>query len=222
MTDLGADLTNLFRAPAASSPFRQGRIVSFNSATGANTVEVAGAVLTNLALLNSGEAVLYQPGDAVILVKYAASWAILGRIFVPGASKLASAAVEFATLNQYADNFSLSTTDAVKASGTVTVPSWANQVFAIVVGLCGAVNSRAAADILQAYVMVDGVQLSVPYMTAAVGASVAVTPSFARAYSVAPGGTITVQLKASTSGGAWAANTANRAALVGAFIFRKA
>lgn len=76
--------------PAQGVGYRQGIIKSWNSVTAENTVEVDGAVLTNLPILNTSEALLLQPGDVVGVLAVGESWAILGRLTVPGTAAAAS------------------------------------------------------------------------------------------------------------------------------------
>lgn len=64
--------------------FRQGVIVSYDPTTGANTVAVGGSILTNLALLNTSEALLLVPGAVVGILTTGATWCILGRLTIPG------------------------------------------------------------------------------------------------------------------------------------------
>lgn len=217
-----ADLTSLFAPPAGSEPFRQGEVLTYNPATGANTVRVGDAVLTNLPLLNIGDTINLQAGNAVILLKFRSSWAILGRVVTPGSSTVQSAAVEFATLSAYADNFPVTTTWTDRATGTVPVPTWANQASFVVVGLLGALNSTAGSDILQGYVDVDGNVGNVPYFDVDAGDFASLTPSLAQTMTVTGGSTITASLVAATSGSNWATDINNRAGLQGTFIFRKA
>lgn len=221
-TPADADIASLFAPAESPEPFRQGVVLTFNPATGANTVQVGNAVLTNLPILVSGDTVNYVPGDVVILLKYRSSWALFGRIVVPGATELTAAAVSFATLSAYASNFQVNTTYIARATGTVTVPSWANQASFVIVGLLGAINSTGATGIIQAYVDVDGNAGNVPYMEAPATNAVSVTPAFAKTISVTGGATITARLMAATSVGTWAASASARAGLEGTFIFRKA
>lgn len=86
------DLAPLLAPPAGPTVgFRQGVIREWNQATAENTVEVGGALLTNLPILNTSEALLLQPGDVVGIRTVGASWYIEGRITVPGTPAAASA-----------------------------------------------------------------------------------------------------------------------------------
>jgi hypothetical protein len=95
------DLAGLFAAPQAkpsqSIRYRQGTIISFNPVTLANTVDVGGTVLVNLPLLGVGEATLLVPGSVVGIVSIGSdaagsdTWAILGRLVVPGTAQAGDA-----------------------------------------------------------------------------------------------------------------------------------
>ncbi|MEV6366217.1 hypothetical protein AB0L86_04905 [Micromonospora musae] len=95
MNYAGDDLTPLLAAqPATGTGFRQGVIRSWNAATAENTVEVDGVLLSDLPVLNTSEALLLAPGDVVGILTTggaAGSWAILGRLTVPGTAAAASA-----------------------------------------------------------------------------------------------------------------------------------
>jgi hypothetical protein len=83
------DLTPLFAAPPAGGVgYRQGIVRAWNPATAENTVDVDGALVDNLSILNTNnDALQLAAGDVVgILTTGAAasSWAILGRLTIPG------------------------------------------------------------------------------------------------------------------------------------------
>jgi hypothetical protein len=90
------DLTSLFAPPPAGPSqdvgYRQGVVLSWNPDTAENTVRVGGATLTNLPILNSFEALLISAGAVVGLITAGPSWAILGRITIPGTAGAGSAA----------------------------------------------------------------------------------------------------------------------------------
>lgn len=218
------DITNLFHSKEEAEPYRQGEILTYNIATGENTVRVGLAVLTNLPLLNIGDTINLQGGDAVVLLKFRSSWAILGRVLVPGSSAVQSAAVEFKTMSASATNFTVPvSTPATRCTGSVIVPDWANQCSCVIVGMLGAFNPTGSSDILNAYIEIQpGLFGSVPYMNVVPGTFASVTPSIAATFNVTPGATLNPILLASTSGGTWAADANNRASMSGTFIFRKA
>src|SRR5690606_17303454 len=60
------------------------KVLSFNVDTGANTIEVGGAVLHNVPALNVTDAAGLQPGMIVGLLTYQGTWWIIGRVARPG------------------------------------------------------------------------------------------------------------------------------------------
>ena len=86
------DLVPLLAAkPAAGVGFRQGVVLTWDQTTAENTVSVGGAVLTNVPVLNTSEAVSLTAGAVVGLLTSGPSWFILGRITIPGTPEAASA-----------------------------------------------------------------------------------------------------------------------------------
>lgn len=59
---------------------RQGTILDWDQATGANTVGVGGSQLTNLPVLSTNGSVILYPGDNVVLLRYRTQYFILGRV----------------------------------------------------------------------------------------------------------------------------------------------
>lgn len=81
----GDDLVPLLvNGGKAGVGFRQGKVLSFNVDTGANTIEVGGAVLHNVPALNVTDAAGLQPGMIVGLLTYQGTWWIIGRVARPG------------------------------------------------------------------------------------------------------------------------------------------
>lgn len=79
------DLTPLLRpAPPERVGYRQGLVLSWNQTTGANTVQVGAATLTNVPFFNtSTQALLLTVGDVVGILTVGTGWVIVGRISVP-------------------------------------------------------------------------------------------------------------------------------------------
>jgi hypothetical protein len=88
-------LSELFTAapagPAQAMSYRQGVIVEFDPLTGANKINVGGTVLEDLPILNTTEALLLTPGAVVGIMVVGSTWAILGRLAIPGTPDAASA-----------------------------------------------------------------------------------------------------------------------------------
>lgn len=82
----GDDLTDLFAepppGPAQPVTYRQGVIVSWDAGSAANTVQVGGAIFTNLPVFAPAVAHIGE-GSVVGLVTAGPSWMILGPITDP-------------------------------------------------------------------------------------------------------------------------------------------
>lgn len=92
MNYAGDDLTPLLAAsPPTGVGFRQGKVVSWNQTTAENQIDVGGAILTNVPILNTNESLLLQAGNVVALLTSGPTWFILGRVTVPGTPEAATA-----------------------------------------------------------------------------------------------------------------------------------
>lgn len=141
------NLASLFDPGQPGVRFRQGTIVSWNPATGENTVDVAGGTLTNVSVLNTGEAVALKAGHVVGLLGQGSAWFIIGRVTPPGDPNFAAASVAFGSAGAQVFGFALSTSMTVKAqSNELVVPSWADEAIVFVGGMMHAVNSTASKD----------------------------------------------------------------------------
>lgn len=156
-TPARADTTNLFKAPPPAEPFRQGEILTFNPATGENTVRVGGAVLTNLPILVGGDTVNFAPGNAVILLKYRSSWAILGRIVSAGNEALTGTAVDFYANTQInVTPTNITNSFQTFASQTIPTPSWANSMLIMSITHAIVANSSGASDSVRMMTDING------------------------------------------------------------------
>lgn len=145
----------------AVQPFRQATVLTFDPTTGANTVNLAGAILTNLPLLNIGDTVNLKAGDTVILMKMNNTMAILGRVIQTGGTGiLTSVAVDFQSANNFASNFAISTSFVTKVSTTITVPPWANK--ALVTAHVYLNVSTATSVSFQAQTVIGGSTAGIP------------------------------------------------------------
>lgn len=70
--------------------FRQGVVVAWNPDTAENQIQVGNTVIDNLPILNTSEASLLVPGDVVGILTSGSSWAIMGRLVIPGTPEAAS------------------------------------------------------------------------------------------------------------------------------------
>lgn len=77
------DLTPLFTQAGSSVGMRQGKVLTFDAATGENTIYVGGAELVNVPSLTSESATL-EPDDVVMLIASGNTWLLLGKVTTPG------------------------------------------------------------------------------------------------------------------------------------------
>jgi hypothetical protein len=87
----------------------QGTIIEFNPATGANTVSVMGAQLTNMLIIIGN------------------TYSLLGRVVTPGNPGFGSASAAFAASGNEVGPFAVGTAGAVLVNTSIAVPSWANR-----------------------------------------------------------------------------------------------
>lgn len=78
------------RNNGAGVGFRQGVVIAWDQDTAENSILVGDAVIDNLPVLNTSEASLLVPGDIVGVLTAGASWAIMGRLIIPGTPEAAS------------------------------------------------------------------------------------------------------------------------------------
>lgn len=138
-------------APAGQPPvgFHQGQVLAWNADTGANQINVAGTVLIDVPILNTGEAIALKTGHVVGLLRFNTTYFILGRITIPGASDFAAASVAFARASSSATGFTVNTTQSAKATATIQCPSWADEVLVLATAHATATNGSAGTDFLE-------------------------------------------------------------------------
>ena len=116
------DLAALFgpgpAAPSQNMRYRQGVVVAWNPLTAENTVDVGGATLTNLPILNTSEALALTAGSVVSIVvigdEGAKTYAILGRLTIPASADAASA-----LLGVFGDRVKISVITTAEATAAV-------------------------------------------------------------------------------------------------------
>jgi hypothetical protein len=155
----GDDLTPLLLPkPEQSVRFRQGTVVAWDANTGNNTIEVGGAFLTNVPILNSGEAIALKAGHVVGLLTWLSSWFILGRITVPGDPEFASASVAFDASSNTASNFAVNTGGPnIVVTTTLDVPAWADEALITVNVTASLHNTRNVCDFALVFAYIEGV-----------------------------------------------------------------
>lgn len=149
--------------PAQPAGIRQGIVKDWNQITAANTINVGGAVFTDLPILaSSAEVMLMAPGDTVLLMVVGqgevATMYIVGRVTLPGTAQAATALnmigmVVDEELNQHSTTSTSwvnltggpEVTVYVRPSGRVLVFFAAQIGWAI--GAAGAVGGKVAVDV---------------------------------------------------------------------------
>lgn len=216
---LADDLTGLFPGPRPDSPqvgFRQGKVMTWNANTGENAILVAGTQLLNVPILNTGEAIALKAGHVVGLLTFGGSWFILGRITPPNDPNFAAASLAVESKRAQATGWSVSTVATVKASGTLTVPLWADEAVVMVSGECGMHNSRAVGDFGIFWVGVNGSSPGALGQGYAPSGSVDLqdwqvqnSTDSQRFTGLSGGETLTFEGTVNAGGGAWAADPLN-------------
>jgi hypothetical protein len=70
--------------------FRQGEVVTWDQETAENVIKVGDGLFENLPCLNTSEASLLIPGDVVGILVAGSTWAVMGRLIIPGSPEAAS------------------------------------------------------------------------------------------------------------------------------------
>jgi hypothetical protein len=152
------NLASLFASGPDAVRFRQGTITAWNANTGANTITVAGGTLTDVPILNTGEAIALKAGHIVGLLAFGSAWFILGRITPAGDPNFAGASVDFDGVHNSATNFGLTTTPTNKVTATLTVPDWADEALVQLTSTVSLFNNNAASGYYTVFQpFIDGV-----------------------------------------------------------------
>lgn len=232
---LAADLSPLFKPTGPGVQFGQGLITAWNAATGENTVEWAGGTLTNVPILNTGEAVALRAGHVVGMLGQGLTWFIIGRITPANDPNFAGASLSFAAANGQFTNFGLTTSLINDAFVNLSVPTWADEAVFFVVGACTLVNQRGRtspgvgtplADFASCAVFIDGAtgpgiqQGFAPDGDANNQHIQSMTVSSTRVMPVTGGSTIQCDLRIRSQVANWIAHATNIAEISAMAIFR--
>lgn len=176
MTFRADDLAPLLAAAGRPDVgFHSGRVLAWNTDTGANTIDVAGAELTDVPILNTGEAIALRAGHVVALLRFKSSYFILGRVTMPGTDQFASASVYFWGANQEAIGFGVSDVWNTKVFEDVYGPAWADEALLFMTTHAGIYSTAGATRWLETRTTIDG--LEGPDVLAGVTTGNAVTSS---------------------------------------------
>jgi hypothetical protein len=233
---LQADLVPLFQKSLQRDDdvvrFRQGTVVEWNTATGANKIRFMGATVENMPMLNSGEAIALKAGHNVGILTTGKAAFILGRITLPGSADFASASVAFGSAGFTASNFAVAGSGTLTVIGTttLTVPAWADEALVMVTSTGGITNPSAAVDYAYMTVGVNGGSGgSVGQPLAPTGNTIwqdthpiyASTRNLLTGLTTAPSKTITIEARAAhAAAGTWAANVNNSVFVHAIAIYR--
>lgn len=127
------DFANLFNGPPpdafGSARVIQGQIVTFDKASGHNTVNVMGGVITDAQIAVNGADIGYVSGDPVMMLVIGNTYTILCKVTPAGGANYASAAQ--ATIGYFASTPNQAYTapsGIVLATANIVVPVWANRM----------------------------------------------------------------------------------------------
>jgi len=143
------------------------------------------------------------------------------RSHLPGATGISNtmlaSPVRTDAIYSSATNFALSTTNATKASLTVTVPDGFTTAAVSAIGRVYAINPNTGADYLYAQAQIGAYNgLGLPMYVPGAGYSAMNVAPFSKVLTgLTSGGTFSILVNAATANLAWAANTLNLAELSG-------
>jgi hypothetical protein len=220
------NLAPLFDSGQPGVRFRQGTILTWNSSTGENTIDLAGGTLTNVPILNTGEAIALKAGHVVGLLGQGSAWFIVGRVTPPNSADFAGASVAFASGKDFQQGFSVGTGDETHATVTLDVPSWVDEAAVMAVAAVTLVNSTAIRQEALLYSKINGsssgsggMALGIPPDSGTGGFGIGcITTAHAEVIS-SPGSTITCTTVTNLAA-AFAANGINTATMNAIAIFR--
>jgi len=215
------DMAPLYRRGGPGVRFRQGVVLAWDPATGANTIDLGGSSVTDVPILNTGEAIALRAGHVVGLLGQGKSWFIIGRVTPPNDPSFAGASLAFASQTASETNFTVPTALTARSTVVLDVPAWADEAAVMATGILSAQNTTGGAliAVAQAFIAGDGGpanQVTAP----ATPAVCSVATAHSRVV-VSPGATITCEMRIRQTGGAgWAVQPGNIASLSALAIFR--
>lgn len=219
--NINDDLTSLVTPGGApQTEFRQGVIITFVPSTGANTVNVAGSVLTNVPTINPTDAVNYTVGSVVLLARFGASWVILGRPQVLGSPGQGAVSTDSqSSINNTMTGFT--TTYANYATASSVAPAWANEVAVSAITQVVCENPLSSASTLRAECNINGSGLLEGLMGVPALTETTLTIANPAVLTITGGATTTVASAVKTAS-AWSFSAGVGAVLVSAtFIYTR-
>ena len=216
------NLAPLFGTSGPGVRFRQGTVQSWNANTGENSIDMGGGTLTNVPILNTGEAIALKAGHIVGLLGQGASWFIIGRVTPPNDPNFAGASVAFGSALDFRTNFAQPATFTQQASKSITVPAWADEAAVTCMASVSLVNSTGTRQQALAYAGINGLTgsaMSTGIDDDSAGYGMGALAAFNTMVLSDPGPTITVQAYADCTA-ALAASPFNVATVNAIAIFR--
>lgn len=157
MTFRADDLAPLLAAAGRPDVgFHSGRVLTWDTDTGANTIDVAGAVLADVPILNTGEAIALRAGHVVALLRFKSSYFILGRVTMPGTDQFASASVHFWGANSEALGWGVNEAWNTRVYNDVYGPAWADEVILFITTHAGVYSTSTNHRYLECRTVIDG------------------------------------------------------------------
>lgn len=147
------DFAGLFDAPppgmGGQARVVQGQIVTFDKASGHNTVNVMGGVITDAQIAVNGADIGYVAGDPVLLQVIGNTYTILCKVTPAGGTNYASAAQAtsgYSSITPAGTTYSATGTFVTMCSASIVVPVWANRITFFGVSECSFKNTSTTVD----------------------------------------------------------------------------
>lgn len=150
------DISPLFAQGQPGVRFRQGTVLTWDAETGENTIDLAGGTLTDVPILNTGEAIALKAGHVVGLLGQGKSWFIIGRVTPPNDPNFASASVAFGGEGASSLNFSITTSHLDKVTDTMAVPDWVDEAIVLCTVNATIANTTANTYYVSMVAVIDG------------------------------------------------------------------
>lgn len=147
------DFANLFQGapPDAFGSARviQGQIVTFDKASGHNTVNVMGGVITDAQIAVNGADIGYVSGDPVMMLVIGNTYTILCKVTPAGGANYASAAqatAGYSVVTPAGTTYTSTGSFVTMCSTNIVVPVWANRITFFGVAECSFKNTSTTVD----------------------------------------------------------------------------
>lgn len=221
------NLAPLFDTGQPGVRFRQGTILTWDTNTGANTIDLAGGTLTNVPILNTGEAIALKAGHIVGMLGQGGTWWIIGRVTPPLDPSFAGASVAFAYQFNNTTNFAItaSPTFSTVATAVLAVPTWADEALVQVMATFSLRNTRPGADWANGRAAINGTAFAQSISGFAANAAADNgdydnLTCLATQVVSSPGATITCTAQVATGVAGWGADPNNFCSIAASAVYR--